>query len=147
MTLRDWLIEKCGCYDVVEVEIEIKGRTWRGCRYKQDRNTPTGSRGMREGTGSYVREAIYLLGPLPPAFVRSRRTVFTIEGEPDEWYVISWVRADVATDPKFADMHFEGNEAFQIGPWRFEGEKIDERERTPYQRVKATLREATAVSG
>jgi hypothetical protein len=143
-TLREWL-EACGCYDVEEVVFAVRGVHYQGCRYKQDRPTPRGSRARSEGRETYTQEAVYVLGDTPACFQRTSRTAFVIEGEPFEWYVMSWVAESTASHPKFAKFHFERKPAFQIGPWTFEGEKIDEFERTPYQRVPARLEVVGAV--
>lgn len=131
MTLREWL-EGCGCYDVREVEVRIGRTTYQGCRVKQKRDDAS------------EREFVYLLGELPAAYQRSRRTCFTIEGEPCEWYVVMWVTPETASHPSFRDYHYEGHGAFMLGPWTLD-EAIDKFERTPYVRVSAVVRERAAA--
>lgn len=139
MTLREWL-EGCGCYDIREVEVKIGRMTYQGCRAKQKRSAPpTGYAGVRQVIVS-EREFIYLLGEVPAAYQRSRRTAFVIEGEPHEWYMQMWVTPETASHPSFRSFHYDKDGAFQIAPWTLD-EAIDKFESTPYQRVTATVRE------
>lgn len=138
LSLREWL-EGCGCHDVVEVEVKIGRTTYEGCRYKQNRETPEGSRSRREGRTSYVQEALYLLGNRPPVYMRSANVVFVIGGDSGEWYLASWHPVEVARDPKFADAHYDGRAAYQLMPWRHDT-PIDSMETVKYRRVKITLR-------
>ena len=131
--LVTWLRDMCGCFDVEPVRVRIGRTTYEGARYKQKRVTSRGSRAWLSGERTYVAEAIYLLGSTPAVYRRSRRVVFT-GVDAREWYVTGWATAQIAADPKVARFHPFG-EWFGIAPWDFEGERIDQHEETPYQRV------------
>jgi hypothetical protein len=133
--LREWL-EGCGCYDIREVEVKIGRATYEGCRAKQRREP----RSAIPNAAQDEREFVYLLGDLPAAYQRSRRTAFTVEGESCEWYVVMWVTPETASHSTYGQYHYEGNGAFMLQPWTLD-EKIDKFEAAPYQRVKATVRE------
>lgn len=130
-TLNEWLVA-CGCFDTQEVTVTIGRKTYEGVRYKQRRDT------------GEEHESLYLLGSLPPAYQRSSRTAFVLDGEPHEWYVAMWVTPETASHPNFRNYHYDGNGAFMLKPWTFD-ERIDLFESTPYQRVKAAVKEPVAA--
>lgn len=76
--------------DAVPVVVKI-GRTEHvGAVYTQKRATLPGCRAYEEGERHYFQHAIYLLGKLPPAYVRSRRVAFRFDDGRRRWYVAGW---------------------------------------------------------
>jgi hypothetical protein len=108
---------------VVPVVLTIGRQTWQGARYVQS---------------DQLR--LYMIGVLPAAKVRRRKTVFRFKGNPFDWYVIAYKSLPI--EPQYAEYHpFGAN--FIIGKWSVpDGSAIDKYDTHPYTRVKAELRRA-----
>lgn len=97
MTLKEWL-ESHDCQDVKPIRVTIGSRTYEGASYSK----------------GHVEAALYLLGTLRNDY--KSNVVLTVEGDERDWYFASWVRTEIARDPRYAKFHYEGKAAFQIMP-------------------------------
>lgn len=72
------------------VVVKIGREVYAGATYSQVRDTPSGSPAYASGERAYSQQAMYLLGRLPYAYRRTRRTCFRIPGARFPWYVAGW---------------------------------------------------------
>lgn len=114
------------------------GRTsWPAVWYKQERDTPRGSRAHSEGERTYVTEAFYLLGNLP-ALKRRGNAAFPWAEDGREWYVAGYSPKTIKKE--FRRYHKLGKN-FLLMPWDVPGgEAIDRYERHPYKRAPMTVK-------
>lgn len=136
MSLKEWL-ESHECYGLREVRVTIGRSTFEGVFYRQ--MMPGGWVNMRgDVVEPYEVEAFMLLGELPASYTRRKKTVYRLPGDERDWYVAGWVTTEVATDPRYADMHYDGRASFQLRPWApKDGEAIDRHDR--YERVEVRV--------
>ncbi len=119
-------------------KVKIGDQVYTACSYKQERQPLPGATNQNVD----VHEAIYVKGGLPKAWLKRRKTCFTIEGDKREWYIASYYpdykagkQLPFNPEPQFAEHHPYGP-TFILCPWDVpSGEKIDSYEYKPYDRV------------
>ena len=127
-TIADWLRTLPDVQEASPLTIKIGRTVYPAASYHQWRTAPDG--------GVYVHEAIYLVGPLPAAYKRSRRVALTLPGEAAEWYVGGYFQ-ESNPQPQHAPYHPFGPNVLLM-PWRVpSGEAIDAHEwpEKKYRRV------------
>lgn len=70
------------------VLVQIGAQEFAGALFTQTRDSLVGSRAYAAGEREYAQRALYLLGGLPPSYLRSSRIVYRF-GD-GRWYVASW---------------------------------------------------------
>jgi len=121
-----------GCTDIRPVAVAIGRTRYQGAFYRQIVAVAPGCRAYDEGQRSHVVEALYLVGPLPAAYRRTRRTVFRLPGDGRDWYVAGYYPVDQPNE-----YHPLGR-MLQLRPWTDpSGRAIDAWSERPYPRVEA----------
>jgi hypothetical protein len=139
LSLPDYLRTLDGVYDVHPVKVTIDLVDYEACRYRRVGHAPAGSRAWLEaravGTDDlYTEEAIYVVGPLPACYLRSKRIAFTLSGDHREWYLASYMLAASITEQN-AQYHPFGT-MFMLMPWEVpDGGQIDRWAHHPYRRI------------
>lgn len=136
MELKAWL-ESCGCVNVRNCRVTIGNESWRACDYEQVHEYTSDMMacthgGIKPGT-KYVTRSIYCLGDLPTPYRKRREKVCFPMGDGMDWYVKGYIEKK-SISPQFEQFHPLGAN-FMVGPWDIKGEKIDQYERKPYDRV------------
>jgi hypothetical protein len=136
MSLKEWLADYC--YGLREARITIGRTTYDAVFYRQmvDPKGMTNTRG--DVIEPYEVEAVMLVGELPASYKRTSKTVFRFPGDERDWYVASWTTVETASDPKFAEFHYDKKATFQLRPWGVDS-PIDVPYERPYDRVEAKV--------
>ena len=114
-----------GIQDARACVVKIGRESWPAVWYRQEVDTPSGSRSHMAGERTYVREGIYCLGQLPSGYERSRyrdghALCFPYEGR--DWYVGGYIQK---IKREFKQHHKLGKN-FILSPWDVPGgEAID----------------------
>ena len=135
----EWIRSLPNTSNVRPCRVTIKGQTWEGAYYEEEREWQQGMDGVQRGEhkagDKYVIRRIYLLGDRP-VFNRERVCFPSYEGL--DWYVSGYC---VTFKPEQKKYHPFGK-SFQILPWEIEGKpdcKIGSHELHPYLRVPMTV--------
>lgn len=133
-------LEGIGCFKVEAAELRIGRTTHEAAFYRQVVLPLPGARNQEP----HEVEAVYVLGEIPAAYARDRRTCFRLDGDDRDWYVTTWADAKVVSNPEFAQSHPLGV-WFQLRPWdTTDGTTIDMREPKPYQRIQVGVKRPCA---
>src|SRR5262245_15952908 len=119
------------CTDLVPFTLQIGSQRYGAIAYRQECEVSEGCRAYQEGQRVYTRAALYVLGALPPSYVRSSRTVYQFDDSGVDWYIGSYYTgAPNAWHPAGA--------MFLMAPWQVpDGGPIDRWQPRPYRRLPA----------
>jgi hypothetical protein len=139
--LADWLSSLEHISAITPMTVAINGKTYDACSYAARFETPEGSEAYRRGERHYWRNFIYCVGELPKCYQHNTRVVFTIDGDPADWYVASyWPQLhnhrQQASETRGKYQPFGAN--FLLAPWDAK-QPIDHYEDRPRRRYAATV--------
>lgn len=123
---------QAGCIDIKPVAVAIGRTRYEGAFYRQIQVIAPGCPAYARGERSHVVEALYLVGPLPAAYRRSRCVAFRLPGDSRDWYVAGYYPSDLPNE------HHPLGRMLTLRPW-LDGEPIDAWRPRPYRRVDATV--------
>ena len=115
--LQDHHFTDLGCENVVAIRVKIKGRVYDGMKYTDPRFNNA--------------ERIYLLGDLPPCYLRRRKTAFTFPRDPRDWYICAFMPPE-----RFGTLEDQFKPFHPFGPhFLLTALRIDHYEENKYTRV------------